>query len=59
MPLDFKLLISLLSDFCCLIKVYMRLLGRPVLELLSCWSITIDSMYETCSTYNVTLLNIT
>ena len=38
MPLDFRLLISLLSDFCCLIKVYRRLLGRPVLKLLSCWS---------------------
>ena len=28
----------------CLIKVYRRLLGRPVLGLLSGWSITIDSI---------------
>ena len=30
MPLDFKEFISLLSDFCCLMKVKRRLFGRLV-----------------------------
>ena len=35
MPLNFKLLISLLSDFCCLIKVNRRLFGRWNSEVVS------------------------
>ena len=35
MPLNFKLLISLLSDFCCLIKVNRRLFGRWNYDLIN------------------------
>ena len=45
MPLDFKQLISLLSDFCCFMEVYRCLLGRLNSGVVSCWSVMINSMY--------------
>ena len=42
MPLNFKLLISLLSDFCCLIKVNRRLFGRWNSDVVSCFLLSQD-----------------
>ena len=42
---DFRQIISLLSDFCWLIKVNRRLSGRWNSDAVSCWSVMIDSMY--------------
>ena len=42
---NFRQFISLLSVFCCLIKVNRRLLGRWNSDAVSCWSVMIDSIY--------------